>query len=267
MRQIPVTLKFLVLAGALMFSLMYSNSNGPEQSLKKENDSLRALLASHLQTRSSLQTASAWADSIMHNLALAPPASPFNLSKNLENINAAVRDRNINLAMMEETVRTSHIRHQGFLQIVDALKGEVSDRVDEVEVLTDSVNFHASISYELFENAKLQDEALTSMYQELESRELKLAELERRAHALKESTEGEIYYVKGQKAEDAARRIRLAPQKRKEAFREALELYRKSYSLGKQEASIRITSIEKVLSLPLTFVVTDAAEASRPALQ
>jgi hypothetical protein len=45
--------------------------------------------------------------------------------------------------------------------------------------------------------------------------------------------------------EEAANRTKLAPRKKKETLKEAIELYKKALSLGKQEAQARIAELEK----------------------
>jgi hypothetical protein len=47
--------------------------------------------------------------------------------------------------------------------------------------------------------------------------------------------------------EEAAKRTKLAPQKKRDTYKEALELYKKSLSLGKQEAKEKIAELEKKL--------------------
>jgi len=47
--------------------------------------------------------------------------------------------------------------------------------------------------------------------------------------------------------EEAANRTKLAPRKKKETLREAVELYKKALSLGKSEAQDNITALEKKL--------------------
>jgi hypothetical protein len=45
--------------------------------------------------------------------------------------------------------------------------------------------------------------------------------------------------------EEAANRTKLAPRKKKETYKEAIELYKKALSMGKQEAQDKITALEK----------------------
>jgi hypothetical protein len=60
-------------------------------------------------------------------------------------------------------------------------------------------------------------------------------------------SEADAYFARGQAVEEAANRTKLAPRKKKETYREAVELYKKALSLGKNEAQDKITELEKKL--------------------
>jgi hypothetical protein len=57
-----------------------------------------------------------------------------------------------------------------------------------------------------------------------------------------------LYFAQAQALETAASRTKFAPRKKKETKREALELYKLSFSLGKQEAQAKIDKLEKEIS-------------------
>src|SRR5207344_1436990 len=57
-----------------------------------------------------------------------------------------------------------------------------------------------------------------------------------------------LYYDQAQALETAANRTKFAPRKKKETRREALELYKLSFSLGNTEAQAKIDELEKKLS-------------------
>jgi hypothetical protein len=61
-------------------------------------------------------------------------------------------------------------------------------------------------------------------------------------------TEGDLYFAQATAMEEAADRTKLAPRKKKTTQQEALELYRKAFQLGKQEAQDKIQELEKKLS-------------------
>ena len=72
--------------------------------------------------------------------------------------------------------------------------------------------------------------------------------LEARIEAMVNSfkvTEADAYYARARAVEEAAKRTKLAPQKKNDTYREALELYKRALSLGKQEAKEDIADLEK----------------------
>lgn len=60
-------------------------------------------------------------------------------------------------------------------------------------------------------------------------------------------SEADSYYARGAAIEEAANRTKLAPRKKKDTLREALELYKKAQSLGNTNAQAKIDEIEKKL--------------------
>jgi len=60
-------------------------------------------------------------------------------------------------------------------------------------------------------------------------------------------SEAEAYFVHAQAVEEAAKRTKFAPRKKKQTQQEALELYKIALFLGKDEAQPRIASLERKL--------------------
>jgi hypothetical protein len=58
-------------------------------------------------------------------------------------------------------------------------------------------------------------------------------------------SEGDSYFARAQAVEEAANRTKLAPRKKKETFKEALELYKKALSLGNDKAQRKIDALTK----------------------
>jgi hypothetical protein len=61
-------------------------------------------------------------------------------------------------------------------------------------------------------------------------------------------TTANLYFEQAKAMEKVADKTNFAPRKKKEALREALELYKISLSLGKEEAQKKIDALEKELS-------------------
>jgi hypothetical protein len=96
----------------------------------------------------------------------------------------------------------------------------------------------------------MQEAELTDKSIEIETKTQELALIEARVQELmiqSKMTEADAYYARGQAVEEAAARTKLAPRKKKETLREAVELYKKALSLGKTEAEEKITALESKL--------------------
>ena len=58
-------------------------------------------------------------------------------------------------------------------------------------------------------------------------------------------SEADSYFALGEALEEAARRTKLAPKKRKETYREAIEIYKKALAFGREDAQEKIDALEK----------------------
>ena len=57
-------------------------------------------------------------------------------------------------------------------------------------------------------------------------------------------TEADAFFARAEAMEEAAKRTKLAPKKRKETYAEALELYKKALAYGRADAEAKITELE-----------------------
>lgn len=83
---------------------------------------------------------------------------------------------------------------------------------------------------------------------EILSKQQELALIEARIQELmiqSKMSEADAYYARASAVEEAANRTKLAPKKKKETLKEAVELYKKALSLGKNEAQAKIDELEK----------------------
>jgi hypothetical protein len=94
----------------------------------------------------------------------------------------------------------------------------------------------------------MQEAELSDKAGQIEAKTQELALIEARVQELmiqSKMTEADAYFARAQAVEEAANRTKLAPRKKKETFKEAIELYKKALSMGKNEAQERITELEK----------------------
>ena len=121
--------------------------------------------------------------------------------------------------------------------MVMALQDEVSLRDDEIsgqqkQMLGARSTYHKNIS-ELERAIAQKDKELMLLQSAIEE--------------IKRVNAAESFFVKAQRLEEKGRRIIFAPRKKRENFREALELYQRSYLLGKAEAGPKITALKKLI--------------------
>jgi hypothetical protein len=96
----------------------------------------------------------------------------------------------------------------------------------------------------------LQEAEIADKQTQIDSKNQELALIEARVQELmiqSKITDADAYFTRAQAVEEAANRTRLAPRKKKETLKEAVELYKKALSLGKNEAQDKITELEKKL--------------------
>ena len=223
--------------------------------LEQQNDSLRNELKARAILNDKLQEVYVLLDSIDINrkllrseLQAAPSVEEF--AKRLADINDYVKRSEKKIASMEKQLRSSRNEASAYTMMVDALKGEVVIRDGEVVQLTSAVSDYQTANRTLLDSVKYHESKANDMNMSVTEKEKQLAALESKVHLLENDfklTEAEVYYARARLLEETARRTRLAPQKRKQTFTEALELYRKAYILGKEEANENIKALEGTL--------------------
>jgi hypothetical protein len=92
------------------------------------------------------------------------------------------------------------------------------------------------------------DSTLSSQSETIRLRNLEVSSLQGLVSDINEQNRIKVaglYFAQASALETAANRTKFAPRKKKDTRREALELYRLSYSLGNQEALAKIEILEK----------------------
>ena len=98
------------------------------------------------------------------------------------------------------------------------------------------------------EKIKLKESEVNGINIQISTKQQELYLLEAKIEAMVKSfkvTEADAYYARARAVEEAANRTKLAPGKKRETYKEALELYKRSLSLGKEEAKADIADLEK----------------------
>lgn len=217
--------------------------------LKSENDSLRNQLVEHNKMVNHFRQLNALLDSIDPdgNFLHKPSGEEDSFERivsRLKEVNDYIAKTEEYLAQIKKNLAMSKHEATAYLMMIDALKGEVVIRDKEIEGLAVKVSNIENQRIDLVKNVKQHEDALTELQTLITARELELVQAKALTARLRAS-EAEAYYAKAKTVESEAGKIRLAPAKKKETYQEAIELYRKAYALGKEEAMANINVIQK----------------------
>jgi chromosome segregation ATPase len=224
--------------------------------VKAENDSLRKVLDARYSAVMIMRDIKSLIDSI----DVSRDALHANLHEGTTYEDFTVRMRAINkyvaqtegkIDTIERELKESRSDASAYMMMVAALKDELTIRADEVETLEKQVEDFKAENKGLINTIKLQENELVDMRSKIQTKQQDLNLLEAKVVEMVEHfkmTEAEAYFARAQAVEEAANRTKLAPNKKKETYREALELYKKSLSLGKAEAKSNIANLQRRLN-------------------
>ena len=128
------------------------------------------------------------------------------------------------------------------------MKADLEAKNVEIGKLQELVATMGNENRNLITTVGLQEAELNDKEEQIITKQQELALIEAKIQELMISSkvsEADSYFARAQAVEEAANRTKLAPKKKKETLREAVELYKKALSLGKQEAQEKITELEK----------------------
>lgn len=165
----------------------------------------------------------------------------------MKDINSYVKETQKKVDDLEKSLKTSSANAAAFSKTIKRLKADLETKTQEIAALQEQVDKYRSENQNLITTVGMQEAELADKSTEIETKTQELALIEARIQELmiqSKMTEADAYYARGQAVEEAAARTKLAPRKKKETLREAIELYKKALSLGKAEAQEKITALE-----------------------
>lgn len=169
-------------------------------------------------------------------------------AKRLKEINTHIKDSQAKLLVLEQNLKNSK---SASLVTVRRLKEDLELRSKEIVALQlDVVNLRDK-NDNLRVAAARQDSVVSSQVEIIKLKNDNVASLEGLVKDTNDQNRIKVaglYFAQAQALETAANRTKFAPRKKKETRREALELYKLSFSLGKVEAEAKIQELEKMLS-------------------
>jgi hypothetical protein len=241
-------MRLQVLLAVVMSLAIAGCKNQRYSHLKKENDSLRAEIEARHQTLMMLHNAEVLLDTIEMNMRSREDESE--ILPRLEAVCSYVKVSEESILKMQKELQASRYEANAYLMMVDALKGELGVHIDKSDIMEDSVGGYVSSNAELVTNLSMQERMILDLKRDIEHRHQQLNKLEQDVTELEayiDISDAEREYARAQRVELIGRKMLLSPQKKRETMREALEIYKKAYVLGKKEARENIAVLEDAL--------------------
>ena len=244
-------LLYLLLIPGFLLSCETKN----DETLQNKVDSLTLELEKSHQASESLAEIGTLLDSIdatrqllRVNLVEGTPYDDY--AGRMQDLHEHIRNTQERIEKLEQSLQSSQANTKAFAKTINQLKAELSKKGREMAFLEEQVEKFRHENENLIITVNLQDAEIADKQEQIDAKSQELALIEARVQELMiqaKVSEAEAYYTRAQAIETAAARTRLAPRKKKETIKEAIDLYRKALSLGKSEAQAKISELEERL--------------------
>lgn len=165
----------------------------------------------------------------------------------MKDLNSYVVETERKIDALEEDLKKESSGSAALKATIGRLRKDLKGKTEEIAVLQEQVEKFRGENENLVQTVGLQEAMLEDKESELFTKQQELALIEARIQELmiqSKMTEADAYFARAAAVEEAANRTKLAPRKKKETLAEAVELYKKALSLGKEEAQAKIDELE-----------------------
>ena len=234
-------------------AMLWSCDKKEREMLQAQNDSLRTELQASQQTAATLQEIGTLIDSIDASRQLlrtdvVEGTSYTDYKTRLQGINSHIKETQAKIATLEKSLKSTKGQ---YATTIKRLKADLELSTQQITALQTEVDKMRTENQQLAVTVNQRDSAITQNLETIKMKEQDVANLEAKVeevNAASKASQADLYFAQAQALETAADRTKFAPKKKKETQREALELYKLSLSLGKQEAQAKIDELQKELS-------------------
>ena len=227
----------------------FTNERGK---LRTMNDSLEAELLVTMRAVTALEEVGNLMDSIDANrnairLDMTEGLQYDEYVQRMEALNEYVKQSENRLSQLEAELDKSEGSKNAYARQVARLKNEIQQKNKDILELQQLVEQYKSENTELLSMVALRESELADAEVEIMQKKQELNLLENRIQELmiqSKMTEADAYFARAAAVEEAAKRTKLAPRKKKDSYREAIELYTKALDLGREDAQVKIDELE-----------------------
>jgi chromosome segregation ATPase len=245
-----------LLLGLSLAGVLLGCDSGEKQKLRSEVDSLRMELQTSQEMAESLQEVGSLIDSIdasrqLLRTEVVEGTNYKDYATRLENINAHIRETQAKIDELENSLKNAKSSSSTYARSIKKLKIDLEERTNQLAALEQEVEKMRTENTALAKTVSERDSTLSIKEEVIQMRESDVASLESKVEEINtenKTNQADLYFAQAEALQTAADRTKFAPKKKKETMREALELYKLSLSLGKEEAQQKIEELTKVLS-------------------
>lgn len=248
-------MKAQIILGVVAATLLGSCNVKENEELKARVVTLEEELKETQKSADQLQQVSVMLDSIEANRTLLSEGliegtNYTDYATRMKNLHAYIKDTQGKLSELETSLKKSKSNASAYSKMVAKLKTDLEASTTQVALLQAEVEKFRIENLAMAQTIVQKDSALQNNIEVIKVKESDIVALETKVKDISSqstTTQADLLYAQGEALEVAAARTKLAPRKKKDTQREALELYKLSYSLGKQEAKAKIDELEKVV--------------------
>jgi chromosome segregation ATPase len=166
----------------------------------------------------------------------------------MNDINDYVSVTESKLDQLEKELNTTSAKNQSYIKTISRMKKDLAQKSLEISQLQGTVDKYKQENTSLLNIVDLRETQITDLEEDISMKLQELDFLENRVREMMKKarvSEADSYYALGEALEEAARRTKLAPKKKKETYKEAVEYYKKALAFGREDAQEKITALEK----------------------
>lgn len=238
-----------------LVALLTGCDKAEKETLQKQVDSLNLELERSHQMSKTLSEVGTLMDSIdasrqLLRVNMVEGTTYDDYAARMKNLNSYIKETQAKIEKLEKSLKGSKANESAYAKTIRDLKKSLTSKTEEVVLLQEQVEKYRNENQNLVTTVGLQEAEIVDKQAQIEAKNQELALIEARVQELmiqSKMSEADAYYTRALAVEEAANRTKLAPRKKKDTLREAIELYKKALSLGKNEAQAKIDELEKRL--------------------
>jgi predicted nucleic acid-binding Zn-ribbon protein len=221
--------------------------------LNKQVDSLKVQLDNNEKISQALQDVGAMIDSIDQNrhvlhtrMIEGTPLEDFKTS--MRDINNYVKETEKKIAALENRLSNATTSRRQYALAVNKMKEELEARSNELTALQEKVTEFQNQNSNLVHTVDLQRAEIEDKLSQIEAKKAETTKLEDQVTQLiaqSKLDQAEFYFTKGEILEEAARRTKFAPRKKRNTNKQALDMYQLAVVCGKEEAVAKVEALKK----------------------